>query len=103
MGEKTLDKELKLYRDQLMLAEAKAQEDYDKTLVFLSSGAIAVTVSFIHNIIPLASAVSCAFIFFAWVMWGISLLCVLCAYLTSNYALRKSIQQVDNNVTWLAD
>jgi hypothetical protein len=82
----------------LITSEQKAQEDFDKTVVSLSGGALGISFAFIKDIIgdhPIN--VKWALIA-SWICWGISITSVLFSYFTSHLALRKSIRQFDEAV-----
>lgn len=87
----------KEYRSLLITAEQKSQEDYDKTLVSLSGGALGLSLLFIENVIGDSNPVSPGFLVGAWVLWVLSLAAVVLSYFCSGVALRKSIEQCDKN------
>ena len=92
-----MDKQLQEYRSFIIAAEQKAQEDFDKTVIALSGGALSISFVFVNDIIgddPVSN--SCALLA-AWIAWGISVTCVLISYYFSQRALRKTIQQIDDN------
>nr|MBN1228879.1 hypothetical protein [Anaerolineae bacterium] len=86
---------LEKYRTNLMTAEQKAQDDYDKNLIALSGGALGITFAFIKDIIGSNSVVNPNYILVAWILWAISISIVLLSFYSSNWALRKAIKQVD--------
>ena len=90
------DKEyLEEYRNHLQDIYQKAQEDYDKTVLTLSSGALGISFAFVKDIIG-PGPISCSgLLYWSWVCWGVSVACVLFSHLTSSYSIRKSIEQVD--------
>lgn len=90
--ENPLDK----YRETLIAAEQKAQEDFDKTVLALSGGALGITFAFIKDIVGDKPIINSDLIFFAWLSWGISVSVVLLSYYFSHLALRKAIRQVDD-------
>lgn len=83
------------YRQHLVLAEQKAQEDYDKAVTSLSGGALAVSFAFLEKVVGSGPAQSPGLLFSAWVLWAASISCVMVSYLLSRQALRKAITQVD--------
>ncbi len=88
------------YRNHLVLAEQKAQEDFDKTVVSLSGGALGVTFIFLKDLIGVSPILHKGCLFSAWVCWGLSITAVLFSYLASLAALRKTIKQVDSEVIY---
>jgi hypothetical protein len=91
-----MDESLKEYRTFLISADQKAQEDFDKTVLTLSGGALGISIAFVKDIIgsnPIE--VSWALVW-AWINWAASLTCTLASFYLSQQALRKSVQQVDS-------
>ncbi len=85
------------YRQHLVLAEQKAQEDYDKTVLSLSGGALGISFAFIEKILGPGNITSLSYLKCAWLLWGLSITAVLSSYFFSRLALRKAINQVDAN------
>ncbi len=92
MDEKTL-----AFRRHLVLAEQKAQDDYDKTVIALSGGALGISFAFIENFVDSSAMSATSCLFSAWVSWGLSLLLVLASFFSSHLALQKAIEQVDKD------
>lgn len=93
----TADFEAKVtaYRDHLFKAEQSAQGDYDKTLIYLSSGALGVSFAFLQNIVGTGPFGGVGFLLAAWFCWAASLSSVLASFLTSHFSLRMAIRQID--------
>jgi hypothetical protein len=87
--------ELAEYRQHLILAEQKAQEDYDKTVLSLAGGALGISFAFVDKFMSGGAASRPGFLVAAWSCWGLSLGCVLVSYFLSRNALRTAIQQTD--------
>jgi hypothetical protein len=88
--------DLSAYRQHLVLAEQKAQEDYDKTVLSLAGGALGVSFAFIDKFIPDDRVVWPAMLVTAWAFWALSVGFVLVSYFLSRAALRKAIRQTDS-------
>ena len=88
--------DLKEYRNQLISAEQKAQDDFDKTILSLSSGALGISFVFLKDIIGNAP-VSNFLLVIAWLSWALSSTSVLVSFYLSHKALRYAIKQVDFN------
>lgn len=88
---------LKDYRSRLEKLEQKAQDDFDKTVLSLSGGALGISFAFVKDIVGSAPITNPSLLFLAWISWGLSVLWVLISYFTSNLALRKAIKQVDSD------
>ncbi len=84
------------YRRHLLDLYQKSQEDYDKTVLSLSSGALGISFAFVKDIVGSNPIVESSILYWAWICWGASVACVLVSHLTSSLSLRKAIQQVDN-------
>ncbi len=95
-----MEKELKEYRNHLILAEQKAQEDYDKTIIALSGGGLGISFAFLENVVGANAIISSRLLFSSWFCWAISILCVLASYFTSHLALRSAIKQVDDGTIY---
>ncbi len=86
---------LKEYRQVLVLAEEKAQEDFDKTVLSLSGGALGVSFAFVDKFVAPAVMKSPFLLFAAWLSWGLSVTVVLASFFFSQLAMRRAIKQVD--------
>jgi hypothetical protein len=85
----TLSPELRAYRDWLVQADHKASEAYDKAVMTLSGGALAISITFIHDIAPSPLATTIYRLIFAWGAFGLSITAILISQLTSCWALRN--------------
>lgn len=83
------------YRKALVDAERKSQEDFDKTVLSLSGGALGISFVFLKDVIGSEPVHSPSFLLGAWVLWALSSLAVLISFYTSHLALRVAIAQVD--------
>ncbi|MEW5939701.1 MAG: hypothetical protein AB1750_08580 [Chloroflexota bacterium] len=88
--------DLKEYRNQIISAEQKAQEDFDKTVLSLSGGALGVSFAFVKDIVG-ESPICISFLIVSWVSWALSSTSVLISYYMSHKALRHAIKQIDTN------
>jgi hypothetical protein len=83
------------YRKWLVAAEQKSQEDFDKTVLSLSGGALGISFVFLKDVIGPNPIQSPTLLFLAWVAWALSTFAVLLSFHLSHLALRKAIAQVD--------
>jgi len=90
-----MEDQLKEYRKHLVLAEQKAQEDFDKAVLSLSGGALGISIAFMKDIIGTDPAVQLVLLLAAWACWGLSVVIILWSYFTSQRAMREAIKQVD--------
>ena len=92
-----MDKDIQEYRSLLISAEQKAQEDYDKTVLSLSGGALGISFAFVKDIVGDQPVVYPRLLLASWIVWGISIACVLASFFFSQQALRQTIKQVDED------
>ncbi len=90
-----VDESLQQYRSLLIAAAQKSQEDYDKTVLALSGGALGISFAFVKDIVGPRPLVHPHLLLLAWVVWGVSVACVLGSFYFSNLAFRHAIAQVD--------
>ena len=64
------DAALAAYRLHLVAAEQKAQEDFDKTILSLSGGALGVSFVFLKDIVGPEHVAAPAWLFAAWLTWA---------------------------------
>ncbi len=93
-----MDDELKEYRKDLIERGRKANESYDKAVMTLSAGALAVSLTFIHDIAQHPIQSSIRFLVIAWSLLVFSLIAIFISLLTSQFAFRTSVTQVDKGV-----
>jgi len=91
-----VDDEMSAYRQHLVLAEQKAQEDFDKTVLYLSSGALGISFAFVDKFVKPGVLADPGLLIGAWVAWAASVTVVLLSFFLSRLALRKAIVQTDS-------
>jgi hypothetical protein len=84
------------YRQWLVAAEQKAQEDFDKTVLTLSGGALGISFAFVKDIIGDKPIEHSSWLVIAWVAWALSTTAMLGSFFVSRLALRKAILQCDD-------
>lgn len=87
------------YREQLQTDAQKSQESYDKAVLTLSGGALALTFTFIKDLIVPGHIRHIYFLLTSWIMWSISILVILFSFLCSYYAIGYAISQIDKGET----
>lgn len=85
------------YRQWLVVAEQKAQEDFDKTVITLSGGALGVSFVFVKDIVGTNPIQNPSWLICAWSAWALSTFAVLASFYLSRLALRRAIEQCDDN------
>ncbi len=83
--EVVLDDAMFEYRNHLVLAGQKAQEDYDKAVMTLSGGALGISFAFLKDIVGPGDLLNETLLFFAWISWGLSVTAVLFSYYFSQW------------------
>jgi hypothetical protein len=94
-----MDQQLREYRSFLISAEQKAQEQYDKTILTLSGGAFGISFAFIDKVIGTPPTAT-LWLLAAWTSWGVSITSILFSFYFSNKALRRTIEQVDEETVY---
>lgn len=84
------------YRKWLVDAEQKSQESFDKTVLSLSGGALAISLVFVEDVIGTKTIVEPEFLLASWLCWAASSLAMLTSFMFSRKALRRAIEQVDS-------
>lgn len=87
----------KTYLDERKLlvdAERESARSFDKAMLTLSSGALALSITFIRQIAPVPR--SEAYLYFAWGGFILALLCTLVSLLSSQSTLRKQREILDS-------
>ncbi|HLX80602.1 MAG TPA: hypothetical protein VKS43_08460 [Burkholderiales bacterium] len=88
------------YRKWLVAAEQKSQEDFDKTVLSLSGGALGISFVFLRDVVGPNPILCPSFLFAAWLAWAFSTFAVLTSYYLSHLALRRAIEQVDDGTIY---
>jgi hypothetical protein len=83
------------YRKLCVAAEQKAQDDFDKSVLALSGGALGVSFAFIKDIVGPGAIIHPYLLVSAWAAWGASIVATLASYWFGQQALRTAIDQVD--------
>jgi hypothetical protein len=84
------------YRSTLVSLLEKAEEQYARTVLYLSGGALAVTFAFVDKVAVVEST-ACArtILLCAWLAWGFSTTVIALSPLSSRESLIKAIHQFD--------
>ena len=93
---------LENYRNLLIQLEQKSYEDYDKALLAMSGGALAISLAFVKNIGGNDPVQLRILLIMSWILWTLTILAVLWSFVMSQRALREAVEQIDageNEVT----
>jgi len=86
---------LRTYRDRLEQAYLEQSKAYDKAVMTLSAGTLAISLTFVKDVIDTPRPGTVIFLALAWTALAVSIVAILISMLTSQWALRKTIEQVD--------
>jgi hypothetical protein len=84
------------YRNWLVAADQKASEAYDKAIMTLSGGALGLSLTFMKDIAQSPRSETIWRLELSWGCLAASLAFILLSMLSSQWALRKAIKQVDH-------
>lgn len=79
------------YKKEIVRGRKYAIEQFDKLMVFLSSGAIVLSIGFINNAIDLRMSDARAVLILSWISFIISLIFILISHQTSLTAMDKEL------------
>lgn len=88
------------YRQWVVAAEQKSQEDFDKTVLSLSGGALGISFVFLKDVIGPHPIALSGVLLGAWFSWAFSTFSVLASYYLSHLALRRTISQIDDGTIY---
>ena len=97
-GDKTeeLSEDMKLYREGLVETQRKLNESYDKLIIMLSGGSLALSITFLKDIIGSNEINFPLLLLIAWGLFVLSLTSILSEILFGIKAHKNAINQVDN-------
>ncbi|MEY3500718.1 MAG: hypothetical protein RL308_2387 [Bacteroidota bacterium] len=81
------------FREHYQQAINKSEDDFEKNIIYLSSGALGLTLIFIEKIVPPYNSVYLFFLIFGWSLLTITLAVNLASHLISKKFIQKS--QID--------
>jgi len=76
-------------RRALIEAEKSSSQQFDKAILTLAAGALAISLTFIQHIVPHPKNWTVYFLSFSWLTFIISILSTLCSFLTSQSACSR--------------
>ena len=85
------------YREFLVRGFHANQRSYDKTILTLASGGLAISIAFYKNFIGEEQALCLVYLSWAWNCWVLSLIALLVGYILGQLANWKAIKQYDTN------
>jgi hypothetical protein len=88
------------YRKLLVSAEQASQEQFDKTVLSLSGGALGISFVFLKDVIGSSPVLKPSLLIASWIAWALSSFAVLASFYLSHLALRRAIKQVDDGTIY---
>lgn len=86
------------YRKHLWEAGKSASEHTDKAIMTLSAGALALSMTFLKDIVPLKDVIELPLIIAAWSAFGFSIACVLFSQYESRKAIDVQMQRLESQI-----
>jgi hypothetical protein len=86
---------LQTYREYLVNATQKAQDDYDKAVLSLSGGALGISFAFVKDVVGEEPLINPNLLLAAWFAWGLSVSATLISLYTSHRTFKVAIKKLD--------
>lgn len=96
-NEKNRIEEWKDYRLSVLEQKSKSDDDFEKYITFISSGALGLTITFIDKISPLNDSTAIWLIATGWILLTFTLLINLLSHFLSSRYNEKTIQDIDDD------
>jgi len=88
------------YRKSLLEQKSKSDDDFEKYITFIASGALGLTLTFLDKITPLDCAVYIWLVATGWVLLALTLLINLFSHFLSSKYTTKSIDEIDDAIDY---
>lgn len=92
--------EWKEFRKSVCENKIKSEDDYEKYITLISSGALGLSITFIEKIVPLNSAIYKWILILGWILLTITLFVSLLSHFFSRKYSEKTIEDVDNDLEY---
>ncbi len=79
------------FRDELLKRQLSNTENYDKSILTLSSAGLAISLTFLKFVVPVEQAQSIYLVQISWISFLLAIIISLVAYLTSNAAITQQL------------
>jgi hypothetical protein len=83
-------------RDRLWIGRQANYESLDKSILTLSSGALALSVTFIKDLVPIAASVWSFALYVSWLMFVLAIISTLASALVSQAAHERQLENVES-------
>lgn len=98
-SQKEID-EWKEYRLSILEQKKRSDDDFEKYITFISSGALGLTITFINKISPLQDSVAIWLIASGWILLTFTLLINLLSHFLSSRYNEKTVQNIDDEIEY---
>jgi hypothetical protein len=88
--------EWKEFRKSVFENKIKSEDDYEKYITLISSGALGLSITFIEKIVPLNNATEKWILIVGWIQLTVTLFISLLSHFYSRRYSEKTIEDVDN-------
>lgn len=85
------------YKKIIISSREYSAKQFDKLIIYLSSGAIVFSTSFVKNIVIINKGTNTHLLIFSWILFVESLILTLISYKTSLVAMDKELDNQKNN------
>ncbi len=85
-------------RDELLRRELSNSQILDKSILSLSSAGLGFSLLLIKNVVPLKVAICMCLLHLSWILFIIAIVSTLLSFLTSQRAINKEIERVDESI-----
>jgi hypothetical protein len=79
------------YRRDLLARQLSNSENFDRSILSLSSAALGFSISFIKDIVPLKSATHLCLLHSSWILFALSIVATLSSLIVSQFAIDKQL------------
>lgn len=93
-----MDKDLKEYKNSIIETFNRNQEDFEKQLIFISSGSFALSMFFIEKVVPdLSASIFKSFLIISWILLGSTLIINLISHYISSRNNHELVNNINND------
>ncbi|MDX1773487.1 hypothetical protein [Oceanihabitans sediminis] len=92
--------EWKEYRLSVLEQKSKSDDDFEKYITFIASGALGLTITFIDKISPLKESIVIWVIALGWVLLAFTLFINLLSHFLSSKYNEQTIQDIDDEIEY---
>lgn len=90
-----MEEEDKAYYEQLSKAYFESSVQFDKQILFIASGALGISFTFINDIIDLSCSVWKGILFTSWILFALVILFSLLSHYYSKQAINNKMENIE--------